>query len=295
MYTKLILQIFPLPLASVKIGSLITDPLHPYEDIQNGSTPLSLETDCTKSPTDLRYQLDNGSSKQDIFFSLLNSLSVIWKGSATSSNAIVADNTYAYELTNPIDRFKKLVAQKDVQDWIQEQKEAEQRIYLITGIQTTLNQRIEANTNSSSVASGSLSFDPTSVLKSEDLNDPTNKDSNRLTSKPLNDINTSLKGGVADSRGHESNLSMSTEGERVVAVRIREIFVKEANKATLDPNVKNRAIWKMVGDQRGETAGEQLVEAVLHDEDDDCGGMTEELSVGEGEEKIMYVKLEDLK
>lgn len=49
----------------------------------------------------------------------------------------------------------------------------------------------------------------------------------------------------------------------------------------------------MVGDNRAETLVEQLVEAVLKKEDDDCGGTTEILSTGEGGEKLIYVALKD--
>lgn len=48
----------------------------------------------------------------------------------------------------------------------------------------------------------------------------------------------------------------------------------------------------MVGDQRAEASVEQIVEAVLEQEDDDCGGTTEVLSTGNGVEKFVYVALE---
>ena len=84
---------------------------------------------------------------------------------------------------------------------------------------------------------------------------------------------------------------MSTPGERVVAIRLRKVDVNEVNnKATLFPRA-NKTVWTMVGDQRAETAVEQLVETVLQEEDDACGGETEMLSIGEGNEKVMYVAL----
>ena len=83
-------------------------------------------------------------------------------------------------------------------------------------------------------------------------------------------------------------MSLLIEGERVVAVRIRKVNLNEAKEPTLDQ--KNRNIWKMVGDNRAETSADQLVEAVLQEEDDDCGGMMEVVNTGEGR-TFVYVAL----
>lgn len=115
MIPKLILQAYPLPLGSVKIGSLITDPLHPNEDIQNGSTSLSLETDCSVSRTGPRLESINDSSNTSIVFKLLSQLFGHLQNSASSSQKIVADDTCTYELNNPNNRFKDLTSQKEVQ------------------------------------------------------------------------------------------------------------------------------------------------------------------------------------
>lgn len=66
--------------------------------------------------------------------------------------------------------------------------------------------------------------------------------------------------------------------------------MNEANEPTLDQ--KDRSIWKMGGDQRAETSVEQLVEAVLQEEDDDCGATTVVLDTGDGDEKVVYVALQ---
>ncbi|MCJ1343913.1 hypothetical protein MMC31_002111 [Peltigera leucophlebia] len=271
MIPKLILQTYPLPLESVKIGSLITDPLHPNEDTQNGSTPLSLETDCSVSRTGPRLEVNNDSSNTSIVVKLLSSLYGYLQNSATSSQKIVADNTCTYELNNPNNRFKDLTSQEGVQTWIQAQVEEENTIHLITGIQTTLNQLVEASGNSKLSSSGSVSPDPYTGL----------------IVKAMNASDSKLN--ASHSQRNDTGRFLSTEGERVVAVRIRRVLVKEANGATLDQ--KNRSIWKMVGDNRGEALVEQLVEAILQEEDDDCGGTTEVLNTGDGDKKLVYVAL----
>ena len=53
-------------------------------------------------------------------------------------------------------------------------------------------------------------------------------------------------------------------------------------------------VWNMPGDQRAESSVDQVVEVVLQEEDDSCGGLTELVKVGEGDEQIMYVALEQL-
>lgn len=267
MIPKLILQTYPLPLESVKIGSLITDPLHPNEDTQNGSTPLSLETDCSVSRTGPRLEVNNDSSYTSIGVKLLSSLYGYLQNSATSSQKIVADNTCTYELNNPNNRFKDLTSQEGVQSWIQAQVEEENTIHLITGIQTTRNQLVEASGNSELSMSVSGSLGP--LVKAVNADDP--------------------KMNASYSRRNDLELFLSTEGERVVAVRIRRVLVKQANRATLDQ--KNRSIWKMVGDNRAETSVEQLVEAILQEEDDDCGGTTEVLNTVDGNKKLVYVAL----
>ena len=118
MIPKLILQVFPLPLESVKIGSLITDPLHPHEDIQNGSTSLDLEPNCSKSRTSSRFESINDSSNTNIVVKLLSLLFSLLGYSANSSQTIVADDTYTYELKNLTDRFKDLTSQEGVRCWI---------------------------------------------------------------------------------------------------------------------------------------------------------------------------------
>lgn len=264
MIPKLILQTYPLPLERVKIGSLITDPLHPNEDTQNGSTPLSLETDCSVSRTGPRLEVNNDSSNTSIVLKLLSSLYCYLQNSATSSQKIVADDTCTYELDNPNNRFKDLTSQEGVQSWIQAQVEEANTIHLITGIQTTRNQLVMASGNSKLSISGSGSLDP--FVNSDDF-----------------------KLDASHSRSNDTELFLSTGGERVVAIRIRKVLVKEANGATLDQ--KNRRIWKMVGDNRAEASVEQLVEAILQEEDDDCGGTTEVLNTGDGDKKLVYVAL----
>lgn len=274
MIPKLILQSYPLPLGSVKIGSLITDPSHPNEDIQNGSTSLSLETDCSVSRTGPRLESNNDSSNTSIVFKLLSRLFGSLQNSAASSQTIVADDTCTYELNNPNNRFKDLTSQEEVQNWIQTQVEGPQTIYLITGIQTTLNQRVEAIRNSKLSGSGSVSLDPISLI-------PKAMDSNDFSSEAQ----------ASHSRSKDTVLSLSTAGERVVAVRIRRIHVNEKKPEDSNLDQKNRSTWKMVGDQRAEASVEQLVEAVLEEKDDDCGGTTEVLSTGDGVEKFVYVAL----
>ncbi|KAI4210807.1 MAG: hypothetical protein LQ351_006389 [Letrouitia transgressa] len=276
MIVKLILQRYPLPLESIKIGSLITDPLHPYEDIENGSTSLSLKTDCTVSNSGPRLESINNSTNTNYVLKLLQSLFFSSKSSATSSETIVVDDTSTYELTNPTSRFKDLTSQEGVQKWIQIQVEEGRIVYLITGIQTTLNQRVENSKNSKLSGSGSISVDPYIA--------PTNKVSNASDS--------TLDVGALHSRSKDAELSISTEGERVIAIRIRRVNVNEAGKATV-LDQRKKSIWKIVGDQRAETSVEQLVEAVLQEEDDDCGGTTEVLNAGNGDETFVYVALED--
>lgn len=271
MIPKLILQIYPLPLERVKIGSLITDPLHPNEDAQNGSTPLSLETDCSVSRTGPWLEASNDSSNTSIVVKLLGYLFADLRYSATSTQKIGADNTCTYELNNPKNRFKDLTSQEGVQSWIQAQVEEGNTIHLITGIQTTLNQRVEASGNSKLSGSGSLSPGPYTSL----IGKAVNADDSELN--------------ASHSRTHNTERFLSTEGERVVAVRIRRVLVKEANGATLDQ--KNRSIWNMVGDNRAAVSVEQLVEAILQEEDDDCGGTTEVLNTGDGDKKLVYVAL----
>lgn len=271
MIPKLIVQIYPLPLESVKIGSLITDPLHPNEDTQNGSTPLSLETDCSVSRTGPRLEVNNDSSNTSIVVKLLSSLFAHLQYSGISSRNIVADFSCTYELNNPNNRFKDLTSQEGVQSWIQAQVEEENTIHLITGIQTTLNQRDEASGNSELSVSGSVS----PALQG-------------LIGKAVNPDDSKLN--TSHFQRNDTGQFLSTEGERVVAIRIRRVLVKEANEATLDQ--KNRSIWKMVGDNRAAASVEQLVEAILQEEDDDCGGTTEVLNTGDGDNKSVYVALQ---
>lgn len=272
MIPKLIIQIYPLPLESVKIGSLITNPLHPNEDTQNGSTPLSLETDCSVSRSGPRLEVNNDSSNTSIVVKLLSSLFAHLQYSATLSRNIVADDSCTYELNNPNNRFKDLTSQEGVQSWIQAQVEEENTIYLITGIQTTLNQRIEASGNSKLTGSGSVS----PALYTGLIGKAVNADDSKLNTSHF--------------QRNDTEQFLSTEGERVVAIRIRRVLVKEANEATLDQ--KNRSIWKMVGDNRAAASVEQLVEAILQEDDDDCGGTTEVLNTGDGDNKSVYVALQ---
>ena len=272
MIPKLIVQVFPLPLESVKIGSLITDPLHPHEDIQDGLTSLNLEKDCSASRTNSRFESTNDNSNTNIVVKLLSLLFGLLGYSATSSQTIVADNTCTYELNNPTSRFKDLTSQEGVRCWIQTQVEEGQTIYLITGIQTTLNQRVEASKNSKLSSAGSASLDSNTVP----------------IDKTLNACDSNLYAQASHSGSKDTELSLSMEGERVIAVRIRKVDLNEAKEPTLDH--RNRNIWKMLGDNRAETSTDQLVEAVLQEEDDDCGGTVEVVNTGEGR-TFVYVAL----
>lgn len=279
MIPKLILQTFGLPLKKVKIGSLITDPLHPNEDIQNGSTSLNLEKDCSISRTGRRLETENKSSNTSIVFQWLGHLFGSWKSSSTSVQTIVADDTCTYELNKPSDRFKDLTSQEDVQSWIQVQVEEGNPIYLVTGIQTTLNQHLEASQNFNKAGSASVPLNPNPDLTSNLVN--------------ADDSMSGIRLSYSQSDNRER--SLAPKGELIVAIRVRRVIVQNASPAAFEASLdqKNKCMWKMVGDNRGETLVEQLVEAVLEEEDDDCGGTTEILSTGEGDERLIYVALKD--
>lgn len=118
-----------------------------------------------------------------------------------------------------------------------------------------------------------------------------------LTSNLVNTDDAILDNRLSHSQSDKRERSLATKGELVVAIRVRKVVVQDANpatfKASLDQENKNKCMWKMVGDNRAETLIEQLVEAVLEEEDDDCGGTTEILSTGEGGEKLIYVALKN--
>lgn len=119
----------------------------------------------------------------------------VFQNSTTSSQTIAADNRCTYELKTPNSRFRDLTSQEGMQDRIQIQVEEGKIIYLITGIQTALNQCVEVSENSKLSGSGSVSFDPYTVPMDKSLN--------------ANDSN--LDARASHLRSKDTELSMSTD------------------------------------------------------------------------------------
>lgn len=135
----------PLPIAWIKLGSLVPDPYYPHQDAQRPISPAP-EQDYMVAPVKNYYEKVNDEAQTRLRLHLTKILGETIGWDNTETRTVTAVEGRLYALKEPNAWFKGLCQDPNAKEWLQAAMNAGD-VYLIAGFQTFTNARYSEDIN----------------------------------------------------------------------------------------------------------------------------------------------------